>query len=62
MNERQQEIVDLLIDTFKNLKLNDLKYRFKIAEKFNVLSSGDHEWFQIEQSLYQIINNLEKIK
>ena len=62
MNKKQQEIVDLLIATLQNLKLNDLKYRKKIEQAFNILSSEDHEWFQIEQSLYQIINNLEQAK
>ena len=62
MTEKQQEIVDLLIATFQGLKLNDLKHRSKISETFNQLSSGDHEWFQIEMNLFQIINNIEEIK
>jgi hypothetical protein len=60
MNNKQKEIVELIIEIFSNLRL-DVKYLYIIKEKFNVLSSDDHEWSEIEDHVIEIIKKLDKI-
>lgn len=60
MNNKQKEIVELIVEIFSNLRL-DVKYLYIIKEKFNVLSSDDHEWVEIEDRVIEIIKKLDKI-
>ena len=60
MSNKQQEIADLIVEIFRNLKF-DVKYLYIIKEKFNILSSDDHEWSDIEYHIIEIIKKLDKI-
>ena len=60
MNEKQKEISDLIVEIFTDLSF-DVKNLYRIKERFNVLSSDDHEWSDIEDHIFQIIKKIEKI-
>lgn len=60
MNEKQKEISDLIVEIFTDLSFN-VKNLYKIKERFNVLSSDDYEWSDIEDHIFQIIKKIEKI-
>lgn len=60
MNEKQKEISDLIVEIFTDLSFN-VKNLYKIKERFNVLSSDDYEWSDIEDHIFEIIKKIEKI-
>ena len=60
MNNKQKEICDLIVEIFKDLEFGK-NLSHKIIRKFNVLSSDDSEWSIIEDHVFGIIKQLEKI-
>lgn len=60
MNKKQKEISDVIVEIFTNLSF-DVKNLYKIKERFNILSSNDYEWSDIEDHIFQIIKKIEKI-
>lgn len=61
MNNKQEEVLRLLVEIFSRVRLNHKLNVYKIKEQFNELSLEDHEWSDIEDHVIEIIKKLEKL-
>lgn len=66
MNDKQIEILQMLILSLQTVRLGDdrsfYKERRKIMERFNVLKCDDSEWSPIEDDFLNMLDKIRKIE
>ena len=66
MNDKQIEILEMLITCLREVRLGDdrsfKKERQKIKDKFNVLDAEDWQWIEVETHFLKMLEEIRKIK
>ncbi len=66
MNDKQIEILEMLITCLREVRLGDdrsfKKERRKIKDKFNVLGAEDWQWIEVETHFLKMLEEIRKIK
>ncbi len=66
MNDKQIEILEMLITCLREVRLGDdrsfKKERQKIKDKFNVLDAEDWQWIEVETHFLKMLEEIRQIK
>ena len=66
MNDKQIEILEMLITCLREVRLGDdrsfKKERRKIKDKFNVLDAEDWQWIEVETHFLKMLEEIRQIK
>jgi hypothetical protein len=66
MNDKQIEILEMLITCLREVRLGDdrsfKKERQKIKDKFNILEAEDWQWIDVETHFLNMLEEIRQIK